>query len=204
MAACSGGVPDRSSAIPPNRNPHPAVASTAATRPHSHAIAGDAGRFHVDVPSTWTVRHDFRSSYLANGAWKTFAAANSVGTPVLALAVPGSNRITDAEIRIGISRAAGEVHRCTTPPPAVRPGSISTQRINGITFASFDAGDAAMSHYLEVHGYRTVRDGTCYAIDLLVYGSNPDVYSPPATPPFTHSQAFAQMQTVLHTFHFSP
>lgn len=187
----------------PSPHPQSATASTTATQPHRRTIADDARGFRIDVPSTWTVRHDFSSSYLANGAWKTFAAPDSQGTPVLALIVPGSDRITDAEIRIGISRAADEVRRCAAPPSAVRSGSVATPRINGVAFNAYAAGDAAMSHYLDVRSYRTVHDGTCYAIDLLVYGTNPEVYSPPATPPFTRQHAFAQMRAVLDTFRFS-
>lgn len=123
---------------------------------------------------------------------------------MLSLVEPGSNRITDAEIRIGASRAAKEVQGCTTPPSSVRPGSATTRRINGAAFTTFEVGDAAMSHYLHVHAYRAVHDGTCYAIDLLVFGVDPGVYDPPATPPFSDAQAFARMQAVSDSFRFVP
>jgi hypothetical protein len=54
-----------------------------------------------------------------------------------------------------------------------------------------------MSHSLDVHSYRAVRRGACYAIDLLVYGTNPQVFDPPATPPFSRAEAFARMRSVL-------
>lgn len=148
------------------------------------------------------IRRDFGSSYLANGAWKAFVAPDSQGKPVVALVVPGSNRITDAEIRIGASRAPGEVDRCTTPPATVRAGSIATARINGTTFSTFDAADAAMSHRLDVHAYRVVHAGTCYAIDLLVFGVNPDVYDPPAKPPFSNARAFRAMHAAIQSLRF--
>ena len=169
---------------------------------HENAFVSAAWGFRIDVPPGWTVQRDFRSGYLANGAWKSFAPPDSHGQSVLALSMPDSNNITDAEIRIGASRDAREVHDCTTPPGAMRPGSIATRKIHGVTFTTFEAADAAMSHHLDVHACRTVRSGTCYAIDLLVYGVNPAVYDPPATPSFSDAYAFAAMREVLRSLEF--
>ncbi|HET9818997.1 MAG TPA: hypothetical protein VFP92_07540, partial [Rhodanobacteraceae bacterium] len=160
-------------------------------------------QFTIDVPPGWAIHHGFESSYLANGAWKTYAGPQSQGTPVVALVVPGSNRITDAEIRIGVSKSAAEVGRCTAPPDAVRAGSLGHQAIDGVEFTTSAASDAAMSHHLDVQSYRVVHDDTCYAIDLLVYGVNPQVFDPPATPPFSREQAFIRMQPVLESFRFT-
>ncbi|HJP99247.1 MAG TPA: hypothetical protein VJ862_11840 [Rhodanobacteraceae bacterium] len=159
--------------------------------------------FSIDHPADWQVRRGFRGGYLATGAWKTYAAPGSHGTPVVALEAPGSDHITAAEIRIGASRSPPELARCMKPPNAVRAGSIGDVRINGIHFTRFDAGNAAMSHYLDVRSYRSVHEGACYAVDLLVCGTNPGVYSPPATPPFTREQAFAKMQQLLRSFRFT-
>ena len=158
--------------------------------------------FRIDVPRGWTTRKDFRSGYLANGAWKAFATPDSQGEPVLSLTMPGSNRVTDAEIRIGASRAPEEVQRCTAPPPAAAADSVTTRRINGIAFTTFKAGDAAMSHHLNVRAYRVVRNGACYAIDLLVFGVNLQVYDPPVKPPFSDAHAFDAMRAVVRTFSF--
>jgi hypothetical protein len=160
--------------------------------------------FRIDTPPGWTLRHDFQSSYLANGAWKTFAAPDSQGQPVLSLAVPGSNQVTDAEIRIGASRDPVEVRRCTEPPSTVVAGSVATQRINGVPFTTFEARDAAMSHRLDVRAWRAAHGGACYAIDLLVFGVNPQVYDPPATAPFSDAHAFEAMGAVLRSFAFEP
>lgn len=189
--------------------PHPAApaattnTSPAASAGHANAVVSGAWGFRIDVPPGWTVRRDFQSSYLANGAWKSFASPDSHGQPVVALTLPGSNKITDAEIRIGASRDAKEVRDCTTPPAAVRPGSVATRHIHGVAFTTFEAADAAMSHRLKVHTYRTVHGGACYAIDLLVFGVNPAVYDPPATPPFSDAHAFEAMNDALQSLRFS-
>jgi len=202
LVACSGD--DTGNApTPQSAATTPPVIASAAPTPQSRKIfVSDAWGFRIDVPPGWAIRHDFRSSYLANGAWKAFAAPDSQGEPVVSLTMPGSDRITDAEIRIGASRAAAEVHRCTTPPSAVRPGSLATQRINGVTFTTFEAADAAMSHHLDVHAYRTVHNDACYTIDLVVFGVNPDVYDPPVAPPFSGARAFDEMRAVIQGLRF--
>lgn len=159
--------------------------------------------FRIAYPKGWTARRDFRGGYLANGGWKTYAAQGSQGTPVAALVVAGSNRVTDAEMRIGVSRAADEVKICATPPSPLRAGSTDRERIDGADFVRFEASDAAMNHHLDVHSYRAVHDDACYALDLLVYGTNPQVYDPVPKPPFSKKQAFAAMHDVLRTFHFT-
>lgn len=197
LFACSDGGTNNT---PPSQPVMPAATSSAPES--SHAFVSNAWSFRIDKPPGWTLRRDFQSSYLANGAWKTFAAPESQGKPILSLTVPGSNQITDAEIRIGASRDPAEVQYCTAPPSAVRAGSVATQRIHDIPFTTFEAADAAMSHHLTVHAWRVVHDGACYAIDLLVFGVNPQVYDPPATPPFSDAHAFDAMRAVIRTFAF--
>jgi hypothetical protein len=205
LAACSGGSGSNREAQPPHPAASTPVTGTSAPEipDHENAFVSTAWGLRIDVPQGWTIRHDFQSSHLANGAWKSFASPDSHGQPVLALTVPGSNDITAAETRIGTSRDAKEVHDCTTPPAAVRPGSITTRNVHGVTFTTFEAADAAMSHHLDVHAYRTVRDDACYAIDLLVFGVNPAVYDPPATPPFSDALAFKAMRETLQSLQFT-
>ena len=198
LAACNAGhdagshQSDASEALPPH---------AADARPHRWS--DPTWHISIDVPSSWTIHHGFPASYLANGAWKTYAGPGSQGSPVVALVAPGSNHISDAEIRIGASKAASEVQQCTTPPDALRPGSLSHEIIGGIDFTTFEGADAAMNHYLDVHSYRAAHGGVCYAIDLLVYGTNPQVFDPPATPPFSRTQAFARMRSVFASFRFT-
>ena len=176
-----------------------------ATTPSANAGAYiDRSRgFRIEVPSRWTAHRDFAHGYLANDSWKAYAAPDSQGTAIVSFTLPGSNEITSAEIRIGASRGAGEIAQCTVPPDSLRAGSLHQERIGDVDFTAFEAADAAMSHHLDVRGYRAVHDGACYAIDLLVYGTNPEVYDPPPKPPFSKDAAFARMTPVLRTFRFT-
>jgi hypothetical protein len=206
LAACTrAGPASAPPAAPVDASAALARAAASAARPAAlgHTVGSENAGFRIDVPTGWQVRRRFDPSYLANAAWKTYAGPGSHGRPMLALILPGSDRITDAEIRIGTSHGVKEVRACTATPPAVRAGSASTQRIGDIVFTTFESGDAAMSHRLKVHAYRVVHDGTCYAIDLLVFGTDPSVYDPPAQPPFTDAEAFARMHEVVQTFRFT-
>lgn len=143
----------------------------------------------------------FRRNDLGNGRWKAYAGPGSAGDPVVALVLPGSNHVTAAELRIGASRDPAAVRSCTQPPGAAQ-GTPSRRTVDGVPFTYFRAADAAMSHYLETRSYRAVHDGACIAIDLLVTGTRPEVYDPPATPPFTQARAFERLQRALRGFRF--
>lgn len=157
----------------------------------------------ITYPADFHAQAGFSGSYLQNGAWKSYAGPRSKGRPIVALILDGSNDVSDAELRIGASRDAHAVATCTQHPDAMRSARPGHAMLDGVRFVTWKAGDAAMSHYLLVHSYRAVYDGACYAIDLLVYGTNPKVYAPPRTPPFTHKDAFAQLQAALKGFRFS-
>lgn len=176
---------------------------SASTHRAAERYANAEWGFVIDPPRDWRASTDFSRGYLANGAWKAWAPPGSKGSPVVAFRMPGSNGITDAEIRIGASRAPEEVEGCAKPPDAIEPGTLHAGKIGGTRFTSFVATDGAMSHRMVVHGYRVVHDGACYAIDLIVFGVNPEVFDPPATPPFRDADALARMRRVLHSFRFT-
>ncbi|HJU08581.1 MAG TPA: hypothetical protein VJ727_08895 [Rhodanobacteraceae bacterium] len=202
LAACTAH-PEQSGTDVPAAGSSASPRRITASPPSAPAYTDTNWNFSIDVPPDWKVEHDFAHGYLADGAWKTYAAPDSRGMPVISLTMPGSNQITSAELRIGASREANEIAHCATPPDSIRAGSLHSERIGNAQFITFEASDAAMSHYLEVKSFRAVHDGACYAIDLLVYGTNPQVYDPPPTPPFSKEQAFAKMHTVLQTFRFT-
>ena len=67
---------------------------------------------------------------------------------------------------------------------------------------AFALADAGMSHFREARAFRTVHEGTCYAIDVVVSGTTPAVYDPPARPPFTIDYAFSRLLPIVETFRF--
>ena len=210
LAACtpSGQAPQgRDSAAAPSSTTQPA--STATARHTSTPRAGTKRfrskrlGFYIDYPEGMASSVRFDSHYLTNDNWKVYAKPKSPGFPVLMLTLPGSNEVTAAELRIGISSDDKEVRQCKQPGNAAQPSNQGKADINGTDFVTWHAHDAGMSHYLKVRSYRTVHEHYCYAIDLVVTGTNPDVYQPPKTPPFSQKEAFAKLHKALEGFHFT-
>ncbi|PWK85285.1 hypothetical protein [Fulvimonas soli] len=180
----------------------PAAPPGAAAHREAAAYVDERHGFRIALPADAEVRHDFRRGYFDDAGWKSYAAPGSRGEALLALVVPGSNGITAAELRIGASAQPSEVARCTAPP-AGAGGETGHVRVGDGDFVRFHAADAAMSHYLDVEAYRAVHAGRCYAIDLWIAGTDPQVYEPPATPPFDRRQALQRMRGWLGGFRFT-
>ena len=145
----------------------------------------------------FTLKRNFTRDYLSGGEWKTFAAPDVRGEPLVALVLDGSDKITAAELRVGTSTDSHAVVTCLDPPEGASTEAPDEVRIDGQPFRHFRAGDAAMSHYRSVDAYRHVRNERCIAIDLLVAGTRPEVYDPPATPPFDEATARTRLQDAL-------
>jgi len=147
---------------------------------------------------------DFQRDYLASPSWKLFAPPDSKGTPLVALVLEGSDRVTAGELRIGRSAEAMQITSCLEPPAeATGPAAPATVDIGGVPFTHFTVGDAAMSHYVNAESYRAVHDGACYAIDLVVAGTRPEVYDPPRTPPFSQQEAAARLAEALKAVYWT-
>lgn len=209
--ACTASDTDAARQAPapsalPTATPSDTVASVAG-RAASPAQAADA--FAEPAPGIavrpvagTTVHRDFKRSYLAMDAWTLYPAEGSTGRPLVALVLDGSNEITSAEMRIGRSDGAADVKACTTPPPDAA-GRADTADVDGVRTTHFSSSDAAMSHYLSADSYRVVQGGACYAIDLIIAGTRPEVYDPPRTPPFTADQAKAALASMLAAVHWT-
>jgi len=208
LAAMTGGCTGTPAGTT-GTGPEAATGTGTATAAHADAAAGadayaEPGRGIAvrRVPGTHVVR-DFKRSYLALDAWKLYPAAGSVGTPLVAVVLDGSNAVTSAEMRVGRSDAAADVQDCQVPPDEAM-GPVDTVEVGGVPFAHVTLGDAAMSHYLSADSYRAVHGGACYAIDLIIAGTRPDVYDPPRTPPFSKDAATKVLAAALAAVHWQP
>ncbi|HET7306969.1 MAG TPA: copper resistance protein NlpE [Gammaproteobacteria bacterium] len=182
LAACSGTKPAPAYVAAP---PHKTFTST-------------RYNFRLTYPAGLELHHSFHKSYLATDGWKTYLGPDGPpGRPLVALVMQDSNNITDGELRIGVSRDPAAIKTCMKLPGAARPDTQRSVTIDGVPFTTFKAADAAMSHYLIVQSFRGVHRRTCYAFDVLVFGTNPMVYSPPATPPFSKDAVFETLVPVV-------
>ncbi|OHV12900.1 hypothetical protein [Kushneria phosphatilytica] len=135
-------------------------------------------------------------SYFGSHGWNSFVSSDSPGKRLLTLQLPESDDISRAQWRLGISHDSMAVYRCLAPAESATSNSEGTATIDGHRFITFKANEAGMNHYRTIHAYRSVIDGTCYAIDLVVEGVNGKVYDPPRKPPFSQAQALKRLQQI--------
>jgi hypothetical protein len=64
-------------------------------------------------------------------------------------------------------------------------GRHPTEIINGVAFKTGVTADAAMSHSLETHIYRTFHAGKCYELDINITQTSFEVYDPGTIRKFT-------------------
>jgi hypothetical protein len=188
----------------PSPTSDPATAASAPLAAAGPTYSDSQQGFAITVPAGMQLHHDFRRSYLGDASWKAFAGPDDHGTPAVALVLDGSNRITAAELRIGIGTDSDALAHCRDVPASGAAPASDTTTLAGAPAIHFHAADAAMSHYLDVDSYRAVHAGRCYAIDLLLTGTRPEVYDPPATPPFDREVARKRLQAALQGFRWLP
>jgi hypothetical protein len=157
--------------------------------------------FSINYPNAFVATSTFASSYLLPTYWNIYAPEGT-GEQVVAIEYPGSNEILSSELRIGISTDIGQVKSCDTFPQE-QGIATSTHAIDGVQFYVGTAGDGAMSHFSHIKSYRVTHHGTCYALDLVSFGTDPSVYSPPRTVPFDEKSAEAALNQVVDSFIFT-
>ena len=159
----------------------------------------------VDYPKDEVVRVDAREAakgYFNEGGWRVGVGPDQPGAALLVLRLKGSDEIRTGELRLGASRDEQARAGCTEPAPWARPNSVGEAELDGVAFTTFQGGDAAMNHSRQVHAWRALRDGTCFAIDLVVQGSIGQVYDPPREAPFSETRAFNDLNGLLGGIHF--
>ena len=164
----------------------------------------DSAEYDVAMvyPASLKVSHGFESSYFLQQRWNPDAAEGVPGEGLLALTLPESNKLTTGELRLGVSDDRQAVNNCALPDDG-NAGAASSVVIDGVAFKRRDTGDAGMNHYLSRHAYRGVAHGHCYAIDLIVDGTNPGVYPGNPKPPMTRKTAFKRLTALLDGLTFS-
>lgn len=173
--------------------------ATPASTTYTNSVYG----FTLQYPSDVTESSSFERTYLAEGDWSLFAqGTHASGTPIASFRLPHSNEIESGELRIGVSSSSGAVAACLEAPKDLGVSAPSKISVNGVPFTLFTMADAAMSHSLSAHIYRTIANGACYSFEEVVMGTNPEVYSPPREAPFTEAQAFSALEEVLQSFTF--
>lgn len=163
-----------------------------ATMSASRSFTDAATGFHLEWPATFEPEIQSPVAYLLPTGWRLDLRPGESGRLMAGWVLKGSNDVTTALLRYGISGDSKSFQRCLD----AGGGGLPTNQvmIGGRPFTHYQLQDAGMSHYLVADAYRSRYQGRCYAIDLIVHGTEPQVYDPPRTPPFTTAQA----QQALH------
>lgn len=158
---------------------------------YSNAATG----FHLEWPDSIVPEAQSAVAYALSSNWRLDMRPNEPGRLVAGWVLRGSNEVTAARLRFGVSGDGKSFEHCLKPGG----GGLATNQvmIGGRPFTHYQLQDAGMSHYLHAEAYRSRYQGRCYAIDLIINGTNPEVYDPPRTPPFTRAQAQAQLHQLL-------
>ena len=180
----------------------------------SPLAAADLATFTAK-PWGLTVRHPadlpandvFRQNSFDRGAWRvSYAADIGPGTPIVAFALPdlhatdaGGDSDATAELRIGASRDPDVLAGCLTYGMNSGDNAQTAERdIGGVRFTEVpDNGDGGMSQHIATDDYRAVRDGTCWAIDLVHYVGGTSNKRPDYTP-----DQIGRLRAILDTIRF--
>lgn len=166
------------------------------------AFASPAYDVHMVYPADLEAARGFRAGYFLDRRWNPDAGVDVPGDGLLTLTLPGSNKLLTAQLRLGASDAGQALRDCPLPEDRSRR-DVTSVVIDGVTFRRRDTADAAMNHFLARHAYRGVARGHCYALDLIVDGSNPGVYPDHPTPPMTRQEAFKRLTALLDGLSFA-
>lgn len=157
---------------------------------HRYAVA-------IRYPSNYSAARGFTGGYLTPPRWNPAVPASVPGRALLSLALPGSNRVRRAVLRLGASDDPRAVATCMQFQPAAALQSSGKRRIDGVLFHWHQSSDAAMSHYRQIREYRAVHADRCYAVDLIVAGTRRGVYDNPPPLPFSMANAMIRLRSLL-------
>lgn len=139
--------------------------------------------------ATFTKHSDLPVSYFPATNWRIDAGSDQPGRLIGVWLLNQSNDVTTAYMSVGVSQNKDSVAACLTPGAGHQNVQTNQVMIGGRPFTHFHLSSAGMNHYRKTEAYRSRYDGHCYAIDLVVQGTNPQVYDPPRLPPFSQRQA---------------
>lgn len=183
--------------------------------PDLNRYANDEYGFEIFYPKDLTPTSDFGTFYHLPALWRSGALVDenglSNGKPIISIPVfytESDNsypRYFSAQLRIGASADPKDVATCLQNDQGFTAEPKSDAVINGTDFKKFEFADAAMMQYLKVISYRTIHNGTCFAMEQLETGSN---YrdDPPSVKDIPDAQLNAYFNSVgeiVKTFRFT-
>ncbi|HET8575415.1 MAG TPA: hypothetical protein VFM02_04595 [Candidatus Paceibacterota bacterium] len=165
-----------------------------------------ANIWKISYPSTWQV-----TPGAPQGRSSTFWSelSQEVGGTNLTLLSPkgfmqGTN-LQEVRLTVGSTNTPSAVQSCTALPSNRTPETTATPvTINGIPFTKITTSDAGAGNFYNTVSYRTVRNGSCYAVEYTIHSTNIGNYPPEqGIKEFDETAVTAILQEIIGTFHFS-
>ncbi len=165
--------------------------------------------FSLFYPATSTVQTSFDSTYHLPATWRVDALANATGTPVVEIigyetkSDTSFPRYFEAEVRVGVSADPKEVAACDEASDGET--ALPSAAFGGASWHVFSLQLAGMMQYAQGISYRSIHDGSCYALEQVESGSS---YVNDATSTADISQSvldaqYKALSTVIKSFSFA-
>lgn len=171
-------------------------------------VSGDYG-FLLQYPESAAVTETFAAGYHLPPTWRATASADTVGTPIVSFTTYTTKsetnypRYFDALIRIGASKDSREVAQCLKATSDQGEVELTDIVIGGTTWKAFSFENAGMQQYVQGISYRTVHEGSCFAIEKLAVDSNyREGTSEQDIPKATLDAEYAKLDRIIQTFTF--
>lgn len=139
--------------------------------------------------------------------WR-IGANGDPGQKLLTITIPSAfepeTNFADATFTVGKGSAQSSVADCLTPDQTGGPGTgVATTTINGVNFSIFQSASAGAGNFYETTSYRTIHEGSCYAVEYTIHSSQianyPSSYN---LQPFDPNQLTTVLDRIVGTFKF--
>jgi len=181
-----------------------------AAPPAWKTYTNDEYGFEFKYPEELQVKNTFEPFYNLGDQWRAEVSGDTNGNPVVSIVIYRVEnestypRYFDTELRIGVSSDPQDLATCGNPTGAETAAVTPVEAINGITFNKLIIQDEAMMQYIKGISYRTVHNGTCFAIEQLKTGSNyRDESSPEDITDAELESCYNSISDIIKTFKFT-
>lgn len=171
--------------------------------------SGEYG-FTLQYPAEAQLEESFSPEYHLAPTWRANAGPDEEGTPVLAAIAYETEsdvsypRYYRAMVRIGVSKESGAVAQCEKADTDVGEEALGATLINGTKWQTFSFQDAGMMQYVKGVSYRTLHEGTCFAMEAIAAGSSyRDEPNESDLPEEELTEAYASLTDIVRSFAFA-
>jgi len=167
--------------------------------------------FAIRYPEMAKVDYTFEPTYHLGQYWRATASADSKGTPLVSFATFETTsensypRYYYTMVRIGVSTDKKELDLCTKLGKNAGETALPDESIGGATWKVFSFENAGMMQYAKGVSYRTVYEGTCFAMEKIATGSNyrDDPASSRDIPDAELTKHYDELDSIVHSFMFA-